>query len=175
MVKQNTWENNCNQELGLPWLLGTGSHSLTWGCCCEQDQADPELRLLLSPGTTEPCSVKPQQVKPRQQLALNSITTRARPECAHLQKELGGCGGWLAAHIWSFSRGRTGGFSTHRALKDGATTNKSEMGTRIYMLVFRLHEFAKEKKSKLKKTDDVMKMTTNRMKNECFISELSDN
>lgn len=40
------------------------------------------------------------------------------------------------------------------------------------MLVFRLHEFAKEKKSKLKRTDDVMKMTTNRMRNECFISEL---
>lgn len=95
---------------------GRPGHGLTWGCCCEQGPGCSSAQTAPEPvASPEHCSGKTSAAAGTKQHHLSGLGLM----CAHLPKPQdleGVCAGCLAAHTWSFSRGRMGGFTTYRAL-----------------------------------------------------------
>lgn len=115
MVKQNTWENTLQSRVWTALTAGNRGQAIVWpgAAAVSRSQADPVLKLLLNlwhpPGH---CSGKTSAAAGTKQHHLSGLGLTS----AYLLKAQNLCGGWQAAHIWSFSRDRTCGFTTYRAL-----------------------------------------------------------
>lgn len=161
MVKQNTWENTLQSRVWTALTAGNRGQAMVWpgAAAVSRSQADPVLKLFLSLGHhPEHCSGKTSAAAGTEQHHLSGLGLTS----AHLleaQNLEGVCGGWQQ-HTSDLSAGTGRVDSPHTEhwahpqhhWRNRATTSRSEMEMRIYMLVFRQHELAKEKnKSKWKK------------------------
>lgn len=184
MVKQNTWENTLQSRVWTALTAGNRGQAIVWSgaAAMSRSQADPVLKLLLSLWHHPEHCLGKTPLK----TALNSIIYQHTLRCAYLPKRQdleGFCGGCLAACIWSFSRGRTCGFTTYRALslptaqlRDQGHNKPVWNGNEDLHASLQIAWISKGKnKSKWKKTDDVMKMASNIMRKKCFTSKLCDN